>query len=206
MLEIGCGKGVVVEYLRGRGMDCFGVEVAPTAPLASVAPHITTGTDFASLDDTFRRSIDTVLLFDVIEHVSDDVAFMTSVRLAFPNLKRIIATVPARMELWSNYDEYNGHFRRYSMKTLEQLSDKLHVSSRHFSYFFHSLYLPARLSLFWSRRRSTHIVAPHGRRIRLHAWLAKFFVLDFLLLPEQIPGTSIVCSFDVNHGASSIRR
>lgn len=198
MLEIGCGRGIVVEYLRARGLDCFGVEAASIAPLASVGAFVKTGITHASLNATFRQSIDTILLFDVIEHIPNEVAFINSIRATFPNLKRVIVTVPARMELWSNYDEYNGHFRRYSIQTLTQLSDKLHISSPKISYFFHSLYMPARLLLLRSKLRDTHITAPHGWRILAHNLLAKFFLIDFLCMPARIPGTSLLCYFDLD--------
>ena len=31
---------------------------------------------------------------------------------------RVLITVPARQEVWSNYDEYYGHYRRYDLAKL----------------------------------------------------------------------------------------
>lgn len=198
MLEVGCGKGIVVEYLRNHGVNCFGVETAPIVPLAPVNSFIKTGIDHASMDEEFRRSIDTVLLFDVIEHVPDEAVFINSIRTAFPNLKMIVATVPARMELWSNYDEYNGHFRRHSIKTLKQLSNKLSVSFSNFSYLFHELYLPALILILLLRKRDTQISAPNGWKVFIHKLLSDYFFLDYLLIPRQVLGTSILFNFDLN--------
>ena len=37
----------------------------------------------------------------------------------FENAKHLVITVPARQELWTNYDVFNGHFKRYNLTDLE---------------------------------------------------------------------------------------
>lgn len=74
------------------------------------------------------NSFDLVCAFDVIEHIEDD-------RLAVREIERVsrikegivFLTVPAFMFLWSDHDEINHHYRRY---TLPQLCSKISTSSK----------------------------------------------------------------------------
>lgn len=114
LLEIGCGRGIVLEHLRRRGMECIGCELANAPVPEGLRPFVYTGTDFRSLPDETRKRIDGVLLCDVVEHIPDAGSFLGEIRTAFPRLRRVLVTVPARHELWSAWDEHYGHFRRYS--------------------------------------------------------------------------------------------
>lgn len=59
-------------------------------------------------------SLPAVGLFDVIEHVENDAAFLASIReLVIPG-GRLYATVPAYPFLWSAEDVAAGRFRRYT--------------------------------------------------------------------------------------------
>jgi hypothetical protein len=46
-----------------------------------------------------------ILLRDVVEHIEDAGTFLRDLLRAFPNARHVLIAVPARMELWSNYDE-----------------------------------------------------------------------------------------------------
>ena len=75
---------------------------------------------------SFRRSVesdraDLVLLMDVLEHVDDDAALLSSyVSLVAPDATFLI-TVPAHQWLWSAHDDFLEHRRRYEIGPLEQL-------------------------------------------------------------------------------------
>ena len=118
VLEIGCGRGIVVRYLRNHGVDCFGTELAPVDVDPHLAPYINANRDCFDLPDEVRRRVDALLLLDVIEHLPEPVQFMRRLREAFPAAQALVVTVPARTELWSSYDTYYGHFRRYTIKSV----------------------------------------------------------------------------------------
>ena len=80
-----------------------------------------TATDARQLEVAQRNEVRTILLLDVIEHLEDPVAFLAELRSHFPALRHLLLTVPARQELFSNYDEFNGHFRRYDPALLREL-------------------------------------------------------------------------------------
>jgi hypothetical protein len=61
-------------------------------------------------------------------------------------------------------------------------------------YFFRFLYPPARLLSLLKRKRSVRIRAPEGLMIPVHHCLSLLGLLDYLLLPRALPGTSLLCS------------
>lgn len=113
VLEIGCGPGIVLRHLRSVGIDCWGCELGQPPLPAPIAPFVFTGRNCLHLEREFRESIEVLLLLDVLEHIRDDAEFLREVRMAYPNARTLLVTVPARRELWSNYDVHCGHFRRY---------------------------------------------------------------------------------------------
>ena len=195
ILEIGCGTGVVVAALRAKGFDCWGSDLGIAKPAEGAEGFITLGQDCRTLDIKFRDSIKTLLLLDVIEHVQDQVDFMASMRSAFPNGERLIVTVPARSELWSNYDDTYGHLRRYDRPMLANDLQAAGFKPLSCDYFFHALYLPMRL--LSKSGRSTEIQAPTGFKRTIHKLLATFCITEAKLLPGSIAGTSLIAVADI---------
>ena len=195
ILDIGCGRGIVVNFLRHAGFDCWGVDLAEVKSDEGLNPYIKTGIDFALLDKNLAGKVEVVMLLDVIEHLENEVEFISRIKRFFPKLKRILITVPARSEIFSNYDLYNGHYRRYEFSRLVDLSKKCGWQMIGFSYFFHLLYLPAWLMFSGKIKRNTKISPPRGVMIFVHKVLAVFFVAEYLLLPKRLLGTSALCWF-----------
>lgn len=198
ILEIGAGRGIVVEYLRAHGFDCSGVDLAQVPVPQHLESVLFTGTDFTDLSLDFRSSIEVVLLFDVIEHIENPNIFLKKVQEYFPCASQCVITVPARKELWSNYDIYNGHFVRYSMETLDILMRELNWNVVSMQYLFHTLYLPARLLLRTTGKRNTVIHAPKGMNIYVNTIVATLLYLDYRFLPKKIFGTSVLCVADIH--------
>ena len=191
VLDVGCGRGIVVEYLLARGIDCYGVELSPVPVPAHLSGRLQTGVLAEELDETARLATDTIILGDVIEHLPDPVQFLTTLRDAFPNLKSLIVAVPARQELWSNYDEHYGHYRRYDRKMLEETLTASGFIVEESSYMFRLLYLPARLLLAIQKKRSVRLKGA-GSLGLLHQLAARLIEADFHLLPASTYGLSVI--------------
>lgn len=83
---------------------------------------------------------DLVCAFDVIEHVQDDQQGVQELKRVTKPDGNVIVTVPAFMFLWSQHDEVNHHFRRYTAPRLRQLF----ISSGRIAYisYFNALLFP----------------------------------------------------------------
>lgn len=190
VLEIGCGTGIVVDYLRDHGVDCTGVEVGPAPPASDkVAPHLHLSQSAFDLDVALRSSFTTILLLDVLEHLPDPVEFLEKCAASFPNVRRVFVTLPARMEIWSNYDEYNGHFLRYSLEGLAELASKSPFRLTDSGYFFHLLYTAARAVKASGKPRRIDFVVP--KNPLPHAIMARLFDLEEAIVPSGLPGSSV---------------
>ncbi|HST28082.1 MAG TPA: class I SAM-dependent methyltransferase [Rudaea sp.] len=192
VLDIGCGRGIAVKYLRAAGVACVGVELAAVQPLQGLESYVRTGVNATELPLEERQGYDVITLLDVIEHVPDAGAFIASLVAAFPNLACLVITVPARQELWSNYDEYYGHYLRYDLRQLRELAESQHLTVAHSSYFFHSIYLPARALTALRAVRALRVEPPRGLGRSLHRAVAWAMALDYDILPAACVGTSAI--------------
>lgn len=84
----------------------------------------------------YENNIGGIGLFDVIEHIEDDIKFMQQLKAKLPRNSYIYMTVPAYKSLWSDADDYGGHYRRYNYKMLKELATNSQVKLVFHSYFF----------------------------------------------------------------------
>ena len=194
VLDIGCGRGIVVDHLRRSGVDCVGVEISKAPPLnADVAPYLRVGRDIADLSAELTGAVRVALLLDVLEHLPEPNAFLHRCRNTLPALRALVITLPARQELWSNYDEHYGHYQRHRLEDLPGLLAGLPVRSLDTAYFFHGLYLPMLILTRLGRKRSSEF-RPPGRGVAgaVHQVMGGVFSLEDRLVPRRLPGTSLI--------------
>lgn len=192
LLEIGCGTGIVVANLQARQIDIIGCELADIPKHALLSDDIATGICAFDLPQAEREGYTVVLLLDVLEHLEDRSAFLDKVYAHFPNVDDLIITVPARQELWSNYDDFYGHKLRYDRPGMrdEIAKTKWHVLGN--SYFFHLIYWPTRVLLKVTKQRDVKLAGPVGAAKIIHRCVAGVFSLEAKLVPGWVPGTSLM--------------
>ena len=200
VLEIGCGPAIVLRHLREIGIDCWGCELGCPPVPDVLRSFVFLNQDCLQLDPEFRRGIDALLLFDVLEHIEDDVGFLRALVGAFPNSRALIMTVPARPELWSNYDVHYGHYRRYDRARLAMVLREGGFVLLRQRYFFHELYLPALLSTKMPAQRQTKVRPPMN--LGLHRVLAGVSGLCASALPSGLPGTSLIAVATTSHDST----
>ena len=119
IFDIGGGNGFVARGLLDAGFDTVllepGAAGAHNAQQRGVPQIICATTETAQLRDD---SLPAAGLFDVIEHIEDDVAFLASLRRKVRRGGRLYATVPAYQALWSKDDVHAGHFRRHTRASI----------------------------------------------------------------------------------------
>jgi len=197
-IEVGCGRGQVVKYLRSKNIRSTGVELADVRPLSGIEHAVFANMDATALPD--RGRFTGLMLLDVIEHIEDPIGFVRLLKTAYPNIRHLLVTVPARQEVWSNYDEFYGHFRRYDCSSLGREIGAMGFRPRHMHYFFHALYPAGRAVLALTGRRQVRVSAPHSWQRMLHRALGEAFYWENKVLPGSLPGTSLLCLADTAHG------
>jgi SAM-dependent methyltransferase len=124
VLDAGCGWGTTLEALERRGYHAAGMDISRRTLEQLDRPgralYVADLTrELAAGDGGF----DAVLALDVIEHIDDDCAALA--RLG--NLARpggvVIVSVPALPEFFTEFDEIQGHRRRYLPATLRAAFD-----------------------------------------------------------------------------------
>jgi hypothetical protein len=70
------------------------------------------------------RRYDSIVMMNVLEHIEDDAAALTTLREALNPGGRLVVYVPAFMLLYSDFDRDIGHFRRYRKKPLRLLMEQ----------------------------------------------------------------------------------
>jgi len=202
VVDIGCGRGITLDYLRKNGIEVLGCELGHAKPIsAEIAPFLQYDSDAVELSVEVRDTTGVLLLLDVLEHLPEPMNFLNSMADAFSNTHTVIVTVPARQELWSNYDEYYGHFRRYDFASSEQLFDGNRFKVVFRQYLFRLLYLPALLLKRMGKKRAISIQAPKGVTLLIHKLIARWFDLESAVLARSCPGTSLMLVLRRKQGA-----
>ena len=158
VLEIGCGTGNCLRVLesvfrRGvvLGMDSQYRGLAIARRRVS-CPLLQGDLRHAPLAPTVR--FDVIGLFDVLEHIEDDVGALEAVRARLTAEGTLLLTVPAAPGLWSAFDVAARHCRRYRAEHLEQVLTRAGFRVDYMSAFMSALYPLAWLKRRWNARRT----------------------------------------------------
>jgi glycosyltransferase involved in cell wall biosynthesis len=71
VLDVGCAKGFLVEALRERGVDAFGVDISDYA-ISQVRDDIKPYCSVRSATEPFQDSYDLIVCIEVLEHLSEE--------------------------------------------------------------------------------------------------------------------------------------
>jgi len=121
MLEVGCGTGSVLRFLSQRrpALELCGADASDRA--VELAARRAARARILRLDANqlpFDGEFDLAGAFDVIEHLDDDVGALREMRRAVRPGGGVLVMVPQHPRLWSRYDEFAGHKRRYRRREL----------------------------------------------------------------------------------------
>lgn len=188
VLDIGCGPGITVAHLRSKKVDCHGCDLAHYEPEDQrQAAYLHYETDALALPADFRNRVGTLLMLDVLEHLEHPKALLSDCLEAFPALGHMLITLPARTELWSDYDERYGHVARFDHRSILDLCAIPGIEVISSGYFFHSLYGVLRAS---GRGKAGQGMHPPGSPF-LHSVIGGLLHMEEKLLPSRLPGSSL---------------
>jgi SAM-dependent methyltransferase len=143
IFEIGAGNGTVTMALQEAGYPVVGIE--PTVRFAENASRRgVRQVVCATLEDAQFTSgtLPNVGMFDVLEHIQDDLQQLRRVRKVMRRGGRIYCAVPAWKLLWSAEDAAAEHVRRYSLGELQAKLGAAGFDVEFTTYYFRSLVLP----------------------------------------------------------------
>ncbi|MEO7403490.1 MAG: class I SAM-dependent methyltransferase [Burkholderiales bacterium] len=138
--EVGAGIGSVSKLLLEQPIE----RLSSFEPSQNMFPRLA-----ASLRDEPRaeainqyfdvrfadRGFDSIIYNNVMEHIEDDRAEISTALATLKPGGHLLIFVPALMWLYSDFDEHLGHFRRYTTRGLSSLASELGfevVSARYF--------------------------------------------------------------------------
>lgn len=143
ILEVGCGTGYVLSELNHMGFQVTGIDMHPEGLVYAkkrVPKAMCITGDLYTY--TSKNIYDAVGIFDVVEHIENDVEALHHCARLLKSHGRLFLTVPARSELWSVYDDISGHKRRYTKESLTLALQKSGFRIQYIGYFGFFQYIP----------------------------------------------------------------
>ena len=154
ILEAGCGSGGSLPMLSTFG-SVWGMEPDPEARRLAAERGCATVAD-GSFPDAVSfpgSTFDVIGLFDVLEHLDDDVAALRSLLPRFAPGGHLMLAVPAFPFLFGPHDVLHAHRQRYTVSILRERLAAAGYRLVHWSYFNFWLFAPTALIRLLQRRR-----------------------------------------------------
>lgn len=174
VLEVGCGTGNTLRVLEQVctqgvvvGMDLFGeglhfARQRVTCPLVQGDMQ----------QPPFNAHFDLIGMFDVLEHLADDIQVLCDLYTLLSPDGTLFLTVPAHPSLWSYFDEAACHHRRYLSPELTakliQAGYQVVYQSEYMASIFPLVWIGRRVAALTQRQRSAtdiHQLAQNELRI-----------------------------------------
>lgn len=136
IIEIGAGTGFVAKGLQEAGYNISVGEMHLSGLRYAKEKGLDSCYQFDLFDPPFEEEFDSVGLFDVLEHLDDDVRALAQISKMVKPEGLIFITVPAHQWLWNRDDKIASHKRRYSKKTLTDAVKQSGLEVIRAKYFF----------------------------------------------------------------------
>lgn len=135
-LDIGCGTGILRRQLeRSTAWSIDGADL--NANCLSQNKTMRGRTFLYDIHDrhkSFKSHYEFIILFDVLEHIENEKAFLESVLYHLKPRGWLFVNVPAMDLLMSEYDRVVGHLRRYNKKTVSARLNSLYMDIKDIRY------------------------------------------------------------------------
>ncbi len=117
VLDVGAGRGEFSKRLLAGGFDVACVE--PDSDQLKLL-EVEGFTTWRNIEDA-NHGYDAVTLINVLEHIEDDAAFLSKLKVHLRPDGVIFIFVPAGPRLYSKFDALIGHHRRYTRSSLKKV-------------------------------------------------------------------------------------
>lgn len=142
-LDVGGGNGFVSSSIQNSGYEVVLLEPSPVGAKNA----LTRGVEYVICSSLGQSgitpgTIPAIGIFDVLEHIEDDNAFLRELYESLMPGGTLYITVPAMQWLWSAEDDSAMHFRRYTLSGLIETLSSTGFQVTYSTYFFSFLILP----------------------------------------------------------------
>jgi SAM-dependent methyltransferase len=206
MAEIGCGHGLLQRQIEDAcKQEVTGFDLNEYALKQNVSRR-----SRLCCYDVFQKvpnlegRFDSIYLFDVLEHISDEDGFLRAALFHLAPGGRLVINVPAGQWAFSAYDVAAGHVRRYSIQMLRKTAERNELKIEGWTYWGLPL-VPAlllrKLWLLGNRDQAAVITKGFDTRTtsinRAMGFLAKCEVI-----PQKLLGTSLMAVLQCETGGN----
>lgn len=154
LVDLGGGNGYVSNAMIESGYPTVLIEPGESGARHAwergIRPVVCASLEEVGFPDA---SLSSVGMFDVLEHIEDDVHFLHRLRNFMKPGGRLYLTIPAHPILWSNEDVKAGHYRRYTRDSINRVLREAGFMTVYDTHLFSFLWLPV---LVW-RMLSTRL-------------------------------------------------
>jgi SAM-dependent methyltransferase len=198
--EIGCGHGLLQRQVEDvYRKEVWGFDLNEEALRQNVSRRSKVCCyDVYQRDSTLCGKFEVLFLFDVLEHIPQESAFLEALLFHLAPTGSLIINVPAGQWAFSAYDKAAGHVRRYSIETLDKVLAANGFALKEWSYWGCPLLAALFLRKFWlmgkqDQREIISVGFDAGSR-------AMKWMMDLLSrlewIPQKFVGTSLMAVFE----------
>ncbi|HEY4797804.1 MAG TPA: class I SAM-dependent methyltransferase [Bacteroidia bacterium] len=186
ILDIGCAGGALISDLTNLGFkNVYGLDFSETAVELCHEKDLKNVFVMDAQAPSFEdNSFDIIVASDSLEHLENDAKALLEWKRILKKNGRLIVFVPAYTFLWSEHDEINHHFRRYSKRGLQRKLESAGFEIEALSFWNFYLFFPtALLRIFLNLFRKKNPGSPQqGQIIKfkpvINAILIAFFKIE----------------------------
>ena len=134
--EVGPGRGGFVKYYKKYSKSLFLVE--PDKKLFRLLKKKYYNKKISvrnSKIQNIKNKFDTIMYFDVLEHIQNDLKEVLSAKKKLKKNGYLIFSVPAFQIFYNNFDKSVGHFKRYNKNDFNLLSSKSNLKIEKIMYY-----------------------------------------------------------------------
>lgn len=134
LLDFGCGNGLFLQHLHhNTALSLSGYD---PYLLDSIVSGMLEKAKFYKSFDNIEGTFDIITALDVIEHIEDDEKSLFAINKLLNPSGRLLLIVPSHSWLYSMHDSISGHYRRYTMRSMQKLLESTDFTIVHQEYFF----------------------------------------------------------------------
>lgn len=141
--DIGGGNGAVTKAIQETGITSVLIEPGPKG-CGNAKKRGVENVVCATFQESIATNspVQSAGMFDVLEHIEDEASFLYELNSRMAVGAKLFVTVPAFNALWSEEDDQVGHYRRYTLKSLESVLSGAGFNKEYGTYLFSFLPLP----------------------------------------------------------------